>query len=126
MPTESLKKVSIPHAIIRSMTVRTFLGGSLAGAIIGWGVWLLILNLIDPTEAGLIGYILFFLTLFLAITSTIGLLGYAIRRVLAPGQLSTYRVRSRMSSLRPAVAELALVVAAPAIRAAGGVEPAAV
>ncbi len=75
------------------MTVRTFLIGSLAGAIVGWGIWALIINWIDPTEAGLIGYVLFFLALFLAIASVVGLFGYTIRRILIPKQMASYRVR---------------------------------
>lgn len=75
------------------MTVRTFLIGSSAATIISWLIWFMILNWLDPREAGMVGFILFFLALFLAIASTTSLIGYGVRRLIAAGQLPAYRVR---------------------------------
>ena len=78
------------------MTVRIFLLGSLASIVLSWGVWALIIMWLDPVEAGWIGFLLFFLALFLAVASTAALLGYGVRRLLQPGQLPAYRVRTAM------------------------------
>lgn len=82
------------------MTVRTFLLGSLAATVVFWGIWLLIVNWIDPQEAQATGFLLFFLSFFLAVGSTSALIGYGIRRLVSPGQFPAYRVRT---SLRQAM-----------------------
>ena len=75
------------------MTLRTFFLGSIAGIILGWIVWLAIVFWLDPIQAGTFGFILFFLALFLAVASTAALIGYALRRILAPGHHPAYSVR---------------------------------
>ena len=75
------------------MTVRLFISGSILTAISSWTIWVLIINYLDPQSAGGIGYFLFFLSLFLATTSTTAFIGYALRRLVAPEQLATYAVR---------------------------------
>lgn len=78
------------------MTVRTFLLGSLLTTIVSWAIWGAIVTLLDPIQAGVLGFILFFLALFLATTSTAALGGYVVRRILAPRQLPAYAVRSAL------------------------------
>ncbi len=75
------------------MTVRLFIIGALITALAAWGIWLMIINWLDPVEAGVYGYLLFFLTLFLGIASLMALAGYGLRRLLVPAQLPAYRVR---------------------------------
>lgn len=75
------------------MTIRIFLAGALVTTVLGWGIWLLIINWVDPVEAGWAGFALFFLALFLAVAGVSALAGYGVRRVLQPMQLPAYRVR---------------------------------
>lgn len=75
------------------MTVRLFLLGALIISIAAWGIWLLIINWINPQEAGWTGYALFFLSIFLAVAATCALLGYIIRRLIQPAQMAAYRVK---------------------------------
>lgn len=75
------------------MTLRTFLLGALIGAILGWLVWAGIVFLLDPTQAGGLGFVLFFLALFLATASTVSLLGFGIRRLLNSASHPAYAVR---------------------------------
>lgn len=82
------------------MTVRTFLLGSIVSALIFWGIWVLIINWVDPNEAGPIGFLLFFSSFFLGVAATAALLGYTVRRLVSPSQFAAYRVRT---SLRQAV-----------------------
>lgn len=78
------------------MTVRTFVVGSLSAAAAAWAIWLAIIKFLDPVRAGLIGFLLFFLVLFLAVASTMGLAGYATRRLISPQQLSAYAVKASL------------------------------
>ena len=78
------------------MTVRSFVIGSCVTTIMAWAIWVAIIMLLDPTKAGLLGYILFFLTIFLAVASTSGLIGYIFRRLITPHQLTAYAVRTSL------------------------------
>jgi len=75
------------------MTVRTFLLGSVVAILISWAVWLLVLFWMNPLTTGTLGFVLFFLTLFLVIASSTALVGYGLRRLVAGSQLPTYSVR---------------------------------
>ena len=75
------------------MTVRIFIVGSFLTAIIGWSIWLAIILFLDPLQAGILGFALFFLSLFLAVASLTSLIGYLVRRVVAPAVFSAYTVR---------------------------------
>lgn len=78
------------------MSVRTFLIGSLFTSVSGWGIWILIINFLDPIQAGFIGLFLFYLALFLSVASTSALLGYAVRRLLKPNLLAAHVVGPAM------------------------------
>jgi len=75
------------------MTIHVFIIGSFLTAIIGWSIWLAIVSFLDPLQAGILGFVLFFLALFLAVASTTSLLGYLVRRLVAPAIFSAYTVR---------------------------------
>ncbi|MGC9048966.1 MAG: hypothetical protein ACP5IX_02000 [Patescibacteria group bacterium] len=47
--------------------------------LICWGIWVLSLFLINPEKAGLLGFILFYFSLFLAILGTVAIIGFLIR-----------------------------------------------
>jgi len=78
------------------MTVKAFLIGSLFTTIVSWAILVAIIRWLDPHQAGWLGYLLFFLALFLAVASTSGIIGYTIRRIITPGQLSSYAVRTAL------------------------------
>ncbi len=62
--------------------------------IASWGVLALIVTWIDPSSsAAAMGFILFFLAMFLAVASMAALAGYVFRSVFLRSQLSAYRVR---------------------------------
>ena len=76
------------------MTVKAFIWGALATMIASWGVLALIVTWIDPSSsAAAMGFILFFLAMFLAVASMTALLGYVFRSLFLHSQLSAYRVR---------------------------------
>ncbi|HLD26085.1 MAG TPA: hypothetical protein VJC05_03530 [Candidatus Andersenbacteria bacterium] len=78
------------------MTVRVFTIGSLLTAVLSLAVWLLVVNYLDPGRAGIIGFCLFFLSLFLGLASSAALLGYGIRRLISRAVLPAYTVRTSL------------------------------
>lgn len=75
------------------MTIKVFIAGTLATFLAASGIFALIINFLDPVEAKSLGFILFFLSLFLSVASAAALLGYGIRRFLFAGQHPAYSVR---------------------------------
>ena len=47
--------------------------------IVCWIGWLMVIFLIKPAEAGLVGFVLFYFSLFLAILGTGSIIGFVIR-----------------------------------------------
>lgn len=78
------------------MTVRVFTIGTALTAFLSWAIWLLIVNYLDPTRAGWLGFLLFFLALFLAIASVASLIGFFARRLVMPQRLPSYAVRTAL------------------------------
>jgi hypothetical protein len=78
------------------MTVRIFLMGAALSALVTTLVWVLIVFYLDPEQAGPLGYILFFLSLFLALASWAALTGYGARRVIMLKQFAAYTVRTSL------------------------------
>src|SRR3989344_4748962 len=78
------------------MTIKTFIIGAAACAVLGLGLWLLVLFFLDPTQAGAVGDALFFLCLFLTLASLASLVGFAARRALHVRQLASYSVRTAL------------------------------
>lgn len=78
------------------MTVKVFLFGSILATAVSAAIWLLIVTYLDPARAGLGGFILFFLSLFIATTGVVSLLGYGARLIVMPRQFAAYRVRASL------------------------------
>ena len=62
------------------MGLRSYLILMAIGTILCWVVWFLIIGNINPDQAGIIGLILFYLSLFLSLTGTISVVGFLIRK----------------------------------------------
>jgi len=76
------------------MTLRNYLIGMGASAVLCFAAWLLILTNIDPAAAGWQGLSLFYLSLFFALVSFF--------------TLAVFFVRSRISSERPAFSKVSV------------------
>lgn len=61
------------------MTLKQYLNLMLICTLICWGVWVLSIFLINPEKAGLLGFVLFYFSLFLAIVGTTAILGFLTR-----------------------------------------------
>lgn len=62
------------------MTIKTYLWGMLLSTLISFAAWYLVLENVDPSSAHLPGFLLFYFTLFFALTSLFSLLGFYLRR----------------------------------------------
>ncbi len=61
---------------------------------VAWGSWLYVLLQVDPLEAGIVGIILFYVTLFASLVGTLAILGSVYRVILRKRQqLVTREVR---------------------------------
>lgn len=78
------------------MTVRFFVFGSALAASCAWAIVGAIVLYLDPDRAGILGYFLFFLALFLAAASSAALFGYGTRRLVAREVLAAYAVRTSL------------------------------
>ena len=69
------------------MTFRWFLLVMTIATLAMWVAWLFVLHTIDPLQSGLTGFVLFYLTLFVALLGTTVLSGSLIRSWVHPDEL---------------------------------------
>ena len=62
------------------MTLRQYLVLMSIGTTICWGVWFIIIGNIDPQEGGVLGFVFFYTSLFLALSGTFSVIGFLIRK----------------------------------------------
>ena len=61
------------------MTLKKYLNLMTVLTVICWVIWVLVLVLINPQQSDLIGFVLFYFSLFLALLGTISIFGFLIR-----------------------------------------------
>ncbi len=61
------------------MTLKNYLILMLSATIVCWGAFLFVINTIDPFAANWLGFVLFYFSLFLALTGSFAILGFLIR-----------------------------------------------
>lgn len=61
------------------MTLRGYLGTMAATSVVSWLGWIYVLATIDPTSTNWLGFLLFYLSLFLALTGTAAIIGFLVR-----------------------------------------------
>src|SRR5689334_2085133 len=61
------------------MTFRMYLVFMTIATILSWGAWVLVLNTTNPQEAGMAGFLVFYVTLLLSLVGTLTLFGTAYR-----------------------------------------------
>ncbi len=67
------------------MTLKRYLNLMGLLTLICWLAWIFVLFFINPDETGLIGFILFYFSLFLAILGSVAIIGFVIRARLKKG-----------------------------------------
>lgn len=76
------------------MTIKTYLLGMGASTILCFTSWILVVQNIDPTSAQLGGFLIFYFTLFFALTSLFSLLGFYVRRKIFENQIEFRQVET--------------------------------
>lgn len=61
------------------MTLKKYLNLMMILTVICWLAWVAVLFYINPEETGLIGFVLFYFSLFLAVLGTASVLGFILR-----------------------------------------------
>ncbi|MBN2884349.1 hypothetical protein JXE04_00250 [Patescibacteria group bacterium] len=74
------------------MTLKHYLWVMGTMTLLCWGIFALMLNLIDPTATNWLGFMFFYVALFLALSGTAALLGFIIRFVALKRDLVFYAV----------------------------------
>lgn len=69
------------------MTLKTYLTIMLLATAICWAAWAIVINSIDPETTNLVGLLLFYASLFLAIVGTSAILGFLVRFILLRQEL---------------------------------------
>jgi len=64
------------------MTLKSYLALMLATTIVCWGIFLYVVNTINPDATNWIGFFLFYISLFLSITGTAAIIGFLVRFIL--------------------------------------------
>ncbi len=75
------------------MTLKSYLISMTLATAFCWGVFIFIVNLIDPETTNLIGFILFYLSLFLSLIGTSAIIGFFFRFVVLRRELVFYAVK---------------------------------
>lgn len=73
------------------MTLKSYLAVMGALTLVCWGIFFFVAGLIDPTATNWLGFVLFYLTLFLSLSGTAALAGFLIR-YLAKRQEMTFNL----------------------------------
>ena len=53
-----------------------------SAAFLGWLIWLLVINLVNPEEAGILGFVFFYVSLFIALWGTFSVMGFYFRKLI--------------------------------------------
>ena len=90
------------------MSLKQFIIVMLIATLVCWGAFIMVVFNVDPDVSGATGFILFYLTLLLALTGTISLIGLFVRRAIDRKQLV---VRQVALSFRQAISFSILIIA---------------
>ena len=74
------------------MTLKNYLIVMGAMTAVCWGIFVMMLNFIDPTATNWLGFMFFYAALFLALSGTAALIGFIIRFVALRRELAFYAV----------------------------------
>jgi hypothetical protein len=75
------------------MTLKSYLLSMSIATLICWSVFVFIINTINPFTTNYLGFILFYLALFFALSGTILLIGFFLRFIIFRQKLAFYLVK---------------------------------
>ncbi len=75
------------------MTLKNYLIFMAVVTGICWGAWAFVAGIVDPTKTNWLGFVLFYLSLFLALAGTFSLVGFVFRFVIFKGEVAFRAVK---------------------------------
>jgi len=99
------------------MTLKKYLWVMSALTAVCWGIFLFVAGLVDPTATNWLGFLLFYLALFVSLSGTIALIGFLFRFVIMKKELAfnSVKVAFRQSFLFSLFIVILLVLKAAAL-----------
>ena len=82
------------------MSFRSYLILMTIGTLAAWTTWVVVLHGVDPSRSGLLGFLLFYTTLSMALFGTLSMLGMMVRLWRSQGDIAS---RIALRSFRQAV-----------------------
>lgn len=73
------------------MTLKQYLITMLIGTILCWTAWIFVIFNVDPLQSNLMGFIFFYLSLFLSLLGTISMLAFLLHRFFSRELLPIYK-----------------------------------
>lgn len=78
------------------MTLRAYLVLMAIGTLLCWVTWIFVIYNISPLTAGSLGFLFFYISLFLAMVGTISVVGFLIRRLIIQNDEAIFRQIGRL------------------------------
>lgn len=73
------------------MSLRQYLAIMTGATIISWLIWLTVILYFDPSTAGIVGFVFFYVSLFLSILGTSTLVGFIVRAKIIKNEDAIFR-----------------------------------
>ena len=73
------------------MSLRQYLAIMTGATIISWLIWLTVILYFDPSVAGIVGFVFFYVSLFLSILGTSTLVGFIVRAKIIKNEDAIFR-----------------------------------
>ncbi len=74
------------------MTLLRYIALMLFATALSWATWFMVISVINPLEADMIGFLLFYASLCISLTGTFALIGFVIRSFLVKDELTFQKV----------------------------------
>ncbi len=91
------------------MSLRFYLALMSIGTLLCWVAWFFVITNIAPDEAGIMGMIFFYTSLFMALVGTVSVIGFAIRKKLIKNEDAVLRHVSHTFRQSIFIAGLAII-----------------
>ena len=74
------------------MTLLRYIALMLFATALSWATWFMVISVINPVEADIIGFLLFYASLCISLTGTFALIGFVLRSFLVKDELTFQKV----------------------------------
>lgn len=74
------------------MTLFHYILTMIAGTLLSWGAWLYVISTVNPLENGIVGILLFYVSLTFSLTGTFAIIGFFVRTLVFKKEIVFQRV----------------------------------